>query len=49
VGGFFGVFHEIFLKYKEGNQYKVTAASVVILEVEDTHPLQAFVFLSSYH
>jgi hypothetical protein len=26
---FFFVFHEIFLKYREGNQYKVTATSAL--------------------
>jgi hypothetical protein len=30
VGGFFNVFHEIFPKYKEGNQYRVTATSALI-------------------
>jgi hypothetical protein len=32
VGGFlmfFDVFHEIFPKYREGNQYRVTAASIL--------------------
>lgn len=30
VRGFFDVFHEIFLKYKEGNQYKITATSALM-------------------
>jgi hypothetical protein len=29
VGGFFDVFHEIFSKYREGNQYRVTATSAL--------------------
>jgi hypothetical protein len=29
VGGFFYVFHEIFPKYREGNQYKITATSAL--------------------
>jgi hypothetical protein len=29
VGGFFDVFYEIFPKYREGNQYKVTATSAL--------------------
>jgi hypothetical protein len=28
---FFDVFHEIFPKYREGNQYRVTATSALIL------------------
>jgi hypothetical protein len=29
VGGFFYVFYEILPKYREGNQYRVTATSVL--------------------
>jgi hypothetical protein len=29
VGGFFDVFHEIFPKYKEGSQYRVTTTSAL--------------------
>jgi hypothetical protein len=29
VGDFFDVFHEIFPKYREGNQYRVTATSAL--------------------
>jgi hypothetical protein len=33
VGGFFFyVFHEIFPKYKKGNQYRLTAASTLSLK-----------------
>jgi outer membrane receptor for Fe3+-dicitrate len=31
MGGFFDVFHEIFPKYREGNQYRVTATSALIV------------------
>jgi hypothetical protein len=30
----FDVFHEIFLKYREGNQYRVTATSALRKKIE---------------
>jgi hypothetical protein len=38
VGGFFDVFYEIFPKYREGNQYRITATSALTLDYYFVQP-----------